>query len=478
MLGQNRIVQYGSVALLLLVIVLVLFNSGTKTRTVEQPISIGGGQALAPETARALDIEGDTEGDTVRTLVAEVKQLKLETDRLVDENRTLRLNNADLLRMENRIGQGVEADMEATKSRVETELNAQVQVLQGKLRTMERRAEQLEQRGQGNGAALMPRTGNLAMSPSTAPVTWVRPLGSNAAPGADSSPQRSDELFGLLDAARNKSNDALALERLTGRQSQSYATEENSTVPYFTIPKNATLINSTALTALVGRVPFGGQVSDPYLFKVIIGRDNLAANGIEVPGVSYSVASGRAVGDWTLSCVRGTLYSMTFVFDDGTIRTVPRADGVYEGGSASRDVAIGELSDELGNPCVVGQRITNAYSYLAQRIGVVGAAAAAEAAAASQTTTTTSVGGGGVATTSTVDGSTSEYILGRTISDGTQEVARWLDARQSQQFDAIYVRPGANVSIHITEQLDIDYDPAGRKTTYPGMEQGGYRALD
>ncbi len=191
------------------------------------------------------------------------------------------------------------------------------------------------------------------------------------------------------------------------------------------------------------------------------------------------MASGRAIGDWTLGCVRGTLHSITFVFEDGTIRTVPKADSVYDGGGrSSRDTAIGELSDELGNPCVVGQRITNAYTYLAQRIGVVGAAAAAEAAAASQTTTTVSTGGGGVASTTTIDGSTGEYVLGRTIADGTMEVARWLDARQSQQFDAVYVQPGASVSIHITEQIDIDYDPNGRKTTYAGLGQGGYRALD
>jgi len=194
--------------------------------------------------------------------------------------------------------------------------------------------------------------------------------------------------------------------------------------------------------------------------------------------VAYAIASGRAIGDWTLGCVRGDLYSMTFVFADGTIRTVPKPQDIYEGGGAQGDVKIGELSDARGNPCVVGQRITNAYSYLAQRIGVVGVAAAAEAAAASQTTQTVSVGGGGVGSTTTVDGSTGDFILGRTLADSSMEVAAWLDERQAQQFDAIYVQPGASVSVHITEQLDIDYDPAGRKTTYAGFTRGGYRERD
>ena len=58
------------------------------------------------------------------------------------------------------------------------------------------------------------------------------------------------------------------------------------------------------------------------------------------------------------------------------------------------------------------------------------------------------------------------------------EVARWLDERQAQQFDAIYVHPGAEVSMHITEQIDIDYDPNGRKTSYGALAFGGYRELD
>jgi cell division protein ZapB len=69
--------------------------------------------------------------------------------------------------------------------------------------------------------------------------------------------------------------------------------------------------------------------------------------------------------------------------------------------------------------------------------------------------------------------------LGRTISDTTKDVAEWLDQRQSQQFDAIYVPPGASVAIHINEQIEIDYDPEGRKTQHTQLAWGGqHRALD
>src|SRR3546814_1863556 len=83
------------------------------------------------------------------------------------------------------------------------------------------------------------------------------------------------------------------------------------------------LMVAIAMTALIGRVPVDGTVNDPYPFKVLIGLDNLTANGIDIPDVAGAVVSGTASGDWTLSCVRGQIRSVTFVFQDGTIRTVP-----------------------------------------------------------------------------------------------------------------------------------------------------------
>ena len=55
-----------------------------------------GGEALAPETAAALGIEGDTPDDTVRTLIASVRETNARLARLEDANRTLRDDNARL----------------------------------------------------------------------------------------------------------------------------------------------------------------------------------------------------------------------------------------------------------------------------------------------------------------------------------------------------------------------------------------------
>ncbi|MER0688211.1 TIGR03752 family integrating conjugative element protein, partial [Pseudomonas aeruginosa] len=51
----------------------------------------------------------------------------------------------------------------------------------------------------------------------------------------------------------------------------------------YTLPQNSTLMGSVAMSALIGRVPVDGTVNDPYPFKILIGPDNLTANGIELP---------------------------------------------------------------------------------------------------------------------------------------------------------------------------------------------------
>ena len=247
--------------------------------------------------------------------------------------------------------------------------------------------------------------------------------------------------------------------------------------PAYTVPRNATLVGSTAMTALVGRVPVRGQVEDPFPFKVLVGRDNLAANGLEMPSVNGMVFSGTAFGDWTLGCVRGTVKSVTFVFEDGTVRTVsadsqggsagaPSGGGMASGGASSGGMAgrgLGWISDRRGIPCVTGSRISNATDYLSGRMLARGIETAGKAFARAQTTVNTTPLGG---YTSGVTGNAMDYALGETAAGGADELAKWIADRQSQMFDVVYVDTGAEVAVHIDHEITIDYEPDGRRLDY------------
>ncbi len=461
----NALVKIAATVLVLVAVMLVILKTGFNDKQVmeEDSLQVAGGEPVSRETLAALGLEGDTESDTVATLVGEVRKLKRDIKGLNTQNKALRADNSSLLDMERSIQTRLESSI---KKAAQAQANKSRQQVNNLSQRTEQRYQQLLDRFQSN--ANKPKKSPLYESLGSDPsgTVWVRSLDH----------QGGEVVDGLFDFIPSKNQrGANPLEKSLLNHPKRAVKEPM--VPVYTIAKNSTLVGSTALTALVGRVPFGGNITDPYSFKVIIGRDNLIANGIELPDVAYSIASGKAVGDWTLGCVRGDLYSMTFVFQDGTIRTVPKAEDVYDGSGSPSNIVIGELSDRFGNPCVVGKRITNAYEYLAQRIGISAVGAAGEAAAAAQTETLT--GRDGYADRSIVSGSTSDYILGRTISDTTKDVAEWLDQRQSQEFDAIYVPPGARVAIHINEQIEIDYDPEGRKTQHTQLAWGGqHRALD
>jgi integrating conjugative element protein (TIGR03752 family) len=173
------------------------------------------------------------------------------------------------------------------------------------------------------------------------------------------------------------------------------------------------------------------------------------------------VWSGTAIGDWTLSCVTGRLDSVTFVFEDGTIRTISSDDRGNQSGGAEK--SLGWISDERGIPCITGERKTNAPAFLSQRIGVMAIQAAAEAAASAQTTTIVSDAG---SVTNSVTGDTGQFVLGKTLSGGSDEVSKWLLERQAQSFDAVFVPAGTRIAIHVDHELSIDLDTTGRKLTH------------
>ena len=239
------------------------------------------------------------------------------------------------------------------------------------------------------------------------------------------------------------------------RKSEQKDKEEVTVIPYATLPKGATLMNGTAFTGLIGRIPINGQLRDPFNFKILVGKKNLAANGIYIPELNGMILGGVASGDWNLTCVRGDIKYATFVFEDGTIST-------YSGGG---DEKIGELADESGIPCISGDLITNGVRYIGSSVALAALESAGEAAAASTTNTQFSNSGATVS----ID-SVGAFTLGNAIKGGARETRKWIDERQKNSFDSVFAPPGVIVSANILREIPINYDKNERKIWYGKKE--------
>ncbi|OOZ76505.1 integrating conjugative element protein [Solemya velum gill symbiont] len=400
--------------------------------------------------------DADTPADTIKTLIANVAAMTAEVEALRQNNTKLHNDNRQLLNNRVQIEENVTTRVKRELLSREHDQEARGRMDSSVLSSLTARVDALSQslshgkptQGAGDIPVGLGFDGGGAGAAPVAGMVWITPLD---AIDDDASAANGNS---LLHQVRQSTGGALSSAR---EQTGNIARELDTLQPVYTVPRNATLIDSTAMTALVGRVPVRGQVRDPMPFKVITGADNLAANGLSVPGVQGMVWSGTAIGDWTLSCVTGRLDSVTFVFDDGTIRTISSDDRGGQSGGNNRP--LGWISDQQGIPCISGERKTNAPAFLTQRIGVM----AVQAAAAAETTSVVSDTG---AATNNVTGDAGTYVLGKTIAGGSDEVAKWLLERQSQSFDAVFVPAGTSIAIHVDRELPIDLDLKGRKLNH------------
>ncbi len=447
---SNRLLPMlaGAVLLMLAFVTLKACNGEQESSFVMKSVP----QAPAPDA--------DSPADTIKTLTANVAAMTAEVQALRKDNDLLRKGNRDLLANRQQIEENVATRLKREMIAREKGQQERNRIDAGVLSTLTARMDAFSQTYSRGG----PTMGNQdipvglgldGVGQRTLPtesLIWIDPLD---ALDTDTNTSGGN---GLLHRVGKSTGGALeSAHETTGNFTQKF----NAVHPVYTVPRNATLIGSTAMTALVGRVPVKGQVHDPMPFKVITGADNLAANGLMVPGVQGMVWSGTAIGDWTLSCVTGRLDSVTFVFEDGTIRTISNDDqGNQRGGSGK---PLGWISDEQGIPCITGERKTNAPAFLTQRIGVTAIQAAAEAATSTETTSIVSDTG---SVSSSVTGDAGNYVLGKTISGGADEVSKWLLERQAQSFDAVFVPAGVRVAIHVDHELPIDFDTTGRKLTH------------
>jgi len=307
------------------------------------------------------------------------------------------------------------------------------------------------------------RTKQTEPNSSTSDIVWIKPLDSNYVEDKKkrnssgyltnvNSSESSNQQPGLLDEVGSKTKNKLGLE--SGKD------------PRFTIPHGSIIVDSMAVTALVGRVPVNGQLQDPWKFKVSTGQNIVMANDHELQGLEKTIIEGTAIGDLNLRCVTGRIETMTFIFSDGQIVTHIAKD---------KKDGLGYISDSHANPCIPGELITNAPEVLASMTALGVGEGFAQGLADAETQTIQNTDG---STTQSVVGSHFNNAGWNGVSTGFSEVRQWFSDRVGQYFDVIYVPGGQHVDIHISEEIKIDYDPLGRKVQYEASFDATHGFMD
>ncbi|WP_063664929.1 hypothetical protein [Aliivibrio fischeri] len=236
-------------------------------------------------------------------------------------------------------------------------------------------------------------------------------------------------------------------------------------IPYATIPLGAKFVNSKNLTALVGLVPLGSDVIDPYPFAIRVGSKNLATNGLSIDGIAHMEFYGVAKGEYTNSCVRGYITAMTYTFQDGTIRTL-----TTENTKRGIDDFLGYITNSEGSPCIQGTVSSDIPEYMSIKSIMASVEAFGAAYADAQTETFTSAD----SATSVVNGNTTKYAAGEAVREGVASGGEIIDTLYSNAFVSIWVPNNERIDVTVTRQLNLDYDPMGRKLNYEYNDQQNY----
>ncbi|MFZ4823956.1 TIGR03752 family integrating conjugative element protein [Pseudomonas putida] len=446
-------------ALLLVFVGVKLFSGNGGTPAPQEADS-----RLTPEEAKALGIDGDTPRDTVATLVAQVRQLRTELQTSLSDNKTQRQENERLRQREGAIDQRIQSALENERSQLRQDRQQVVterQQTQGLLQELQQRLDGMA--GGKDGHTDLPVGLGLEPDDADQALRWIEP---DDARDGDKRPGNTGGFsFPNSFGPAQKTLETTASAAI---ESSRRAAGTPETKAVYTVPTNSTLMGSIAMTALIGRVPIDGTVNDPYPFKVLIGPDNLTANGIDIPDVAGAVVSGTASGDWTLSCVRGQIRSVTFVFEDGTIRTIPKDDErggnrQQNNGSDTTQNGLGWISDPYGIPCVSGERRSNAQQYLGSQALITAAGAGVASLIDSDSGQVSYMSGDGSIGTVGIG---ANEAMGRILAGGVQDMSAWVNKLYGQAFAAVYVKPGAQVAVHLEEPLTIDYAPKGRRVDH------------
>lgn len=418
-------------AIIIVAIYLILSANKEKYMTIDSVPSL-----YSKDKAK----DGDTQADTIRALQAYAKEAVEKAKQLNDETRT------QSKQVEDNKNIALMLEEENKRNNVKLRKNdAYTKTLEGQIKTLNDKLDTIITEKESNVAEL--------------PVGFGFDQKIDKSKGQAGQWHHSIDYIDEEDGGKSSSGFTGIFKRTN--QAQKGAASTVSVVkealgiekvePYYTLHKDAILFDSLAFTALIGRIPVEGVTPDPYPVKIFIGRENLLANGFDMPEIEGMVFSGLGFGDWNLSCVSARLYSATFIFDDGTIVNQTESE------------PLAYISDRTGIPCISGEFVSNAKEFIAQQVALSGLGAAGSAYADAQLETVES--DSGQRRTSLI-GDIAKVVGGNVVKASTDEVSEWLLARQKQSFEAVVVDPGERVSIHLEKEIIIDHKEFSRKVRY------------
>lgn len=419
---------------------------------------------LTPEESKRLGADADTPRDTVATLVAQVKGLRSELKTAVADNAKQKAENERLRLREGSFDERIQSALNSERARWREEQERTSRDTQALLDELKTRLDSMNRRSGGSSdlpIGLGLEDDETASRDDTG-LVWIEPQDvlpakSKKKPTPTSTSNSFPAHLGEAGPQEDRASDASSRDQTARRDARGAAV----TAAFYTAPENATLLRSVAMTALIGRIPIEGTVSDPYPFKVLVGADNLTANGYELPELAGAVLSGTATGDWTLSCVRGQVHSITFVFADGSIRTIT-SNAKQGGANRTTEGGLGWISDPYGIPCVSGRQVSNAKQYLTTQMLITAAGAGAAAAVDSGNGRLGVVNAQNGASLGTV-GITGNEALQRILAGGVQEISQWAERLYGQAHAAVVVPPQAEVAVHLDQPLEIDIEDGARR---------------
>lgn len=391
---------------------------------------------------------GDTPVETLKTLTFEMTKVEEQNRKLIAENQDLKnKSQGEWEQWKNDL-------LNKVKQKLDSQSNVSNQEIQRLQQDFERR-EQVAKSNSDNfdGLAIDTNDGKDHQ------FVWIGDLdhSKNDYEKKEDNSSLIDDAASILNPSiQDKNNDS----QQNNKDIKNNKNYRDKITPYYTIPKNTILTGAIALQPLIGRIPIDGKVEDPYNFKAVLGAKSIAANNAKIPSnISGIIISGTATGDLLGQCARGTIDSMTFIFPDWRISTTTAENGEH----------LGEIAGIHGEQCIAGKFHSNALEYLGGTAGL--SFLQGYANALSQAQTVNSYAPDAAITTVIKNGN--KYAIGQGASQAADSAIRWWNQRVQNSFDYVEVA-NVNLKTHaplklniiINKEIDIDYDPNGRKVFY------------